>query len=243
MNVPYLLTTVPKTKDAATLLDRFFAVVIVDILGMGRFAQVKNYNLQSKYPYYHSFGFIKKLTVSNSYGILEFYFLPIFEFSISRPKYISHFSILRFVIFRSLLFRFLISCFLIFRFQVFRFLIFKFLIFRFLIISLLIFRFLISRFFIFGFWFLCFRLVCFRFVCFRFSWFRFLGFRFLDFILFKYSKPEIIHINYNYYIIISITLGGTPGNAVPPPFLQGERRPSCQNQTWGNAVPPESDRD
>jgi hypothetical protein len=45
MNVPYLLTTVPKTKDAATLLDRFFAVVIVDILGMGRFAQVKNYNL------------------------------------------------------------------------------------------------------------------------------------------------------------------------------------------------------
>jgi hypothetical protein len=27
------------------------------------------------------------------------------------------------------------------------------------------------------------------------------------------------------------------GNAVPPPFLQGERRPPCQNQSWGNAVP------
>jgi hypothetical protein len=71
MNVPYLLTTVPKTKDAATLLDRFFAVVIVDILGMGRFAQVKNYNLQSKYPNFHLFGFIKKLTVSNSYAIFR----------------------------------------------------------------------------------------------------------------------------------------------------------------------------
>jgi hypothetical protein len=31
------------------------------------------------------------------------------------------------------------------------------------------------------------------------------------------------------------------GNAVPPPFLPGERHPPCQNQTWGNAVPPGRD--
>jgi hypothetical protein len=47
MNVPYLLTIVPKREDASILLDRFVAVVIVDILGMGRFAKVQYYNIQS----------------------------------------------------------------------------------------------------------------------------------------------------------------------------------------------------
>jgi hypothetical protein len=53
MNVLYLLTTVPKTEDASTLMDRFCAVVIVDILGMGRFAQVKDAMCQLKKQHFH----------------------------------------------------------------------------------------------------------------------------------------------------------------------------------------------
>jgi hypothetical protein len=41
MNVPYPLTTVTKIQAASTLMDLFCAVVIVDILGMGRFARVR----------------------------------------------------------------------------------------------------------------------------------------------------------------------------------------------------------
>jgi hypothetical protein len=41
MNVLYLLTTVTKTQAASTLMDRFVAIVLVDILGMGQIARVK----------------------------------------------------------------------------------------------------------------------------------------------------------------------------------------------------------
>jgi hypothetical protein len=44
MNVPYLLITVTKTEAASTLKDLLSVVVIAVILGMGRFARVKNCN-------------------------------------------------------------------------------------------------------------------------------------------------------------------------------------------------------
>jgi hypothetical protein len=47
-NVLYLLTTVTKTQHAPILMDLFSAVVIMDILGMERFARVKYCNITPK---------------------------------------------------------------------------------------------------------------------------------------------------------------------------------------------------
>jgi hypothetical protein len=59
MNVLYLLTTVTKTQAARILKDLICVVVIADILGMARFAKVKQFNIYSsyirKYPDFRNF--------------------------------------------------------------------------------------------------------------------------------------------------------------------------------------------
>jgi hypothetical protein len=60
MNVPYLLTTVDIITEAvSTLMDLFCVVAVVNILGMGRLARVKDCST----PHKKSNSSIKKLTV------------------------------------------------------------------------------------------------------------------------------------------------------------------------------------